>query len=398
MFFQLSVALCALVVLVNVEAQSTRTFASLPFYITKHREPVSAIDNLGPAQHTDFTTTGARYGHMHDETNFYAIYRDGGGSCALNNRTFWFFCDTSAYGQGTHTVQRFASNSAAVATNFNTPTVLRDFTLTGSTVAEAIPFMPEELENNNADYSQRWALWTYSNCVRVSESIGAHFWQVMKFRTNVNRSLMGNTLALYQQGNHSNNLIVSRDNKYMFTMDTYLYGTFANLVVNGYAYLYALDYTHSDRMDIHVARVPVTGIRYKSNYQYYDAGADTWSSTPPVADQRRRSAAVIKGTIGFYSGAMFYSEYHNAYLLVFMSNWADNQIRVLYSASPLGPWLGNNKVIYRTVQGPNGINYGGIVSPIYFNNALPQGKNLLLLYSYRDVTYVYPFAVIIRFA
>ncbi|KAK9251351.1 hypothetical protein V1507DRAFT_464708 [Lipomyces tetrasporus] len=48
----------------------------------------------------------------------------------------------------------------------------------------------------------------------------------------------------------------------------------------------------------------------------------------------------------YSTGFMFFSEYHNAYLLVCFSNRADSTFRVSYAPSPVGPWTTDDKVLH----------------------------------------------------
>ncbi|KAK9471443.1 uncharacterized protein V1510DRAFT_404127 [Dipodascopsis tothii] len=330
------------------------------------------------------------WGRLTDWSNPWSIYRDGGGSCTLGNRTFWFFDDTEAYAAD-GSFAGFASNSLAVANSFNHLGWLTDVTVNKSTgVFPAIPFTASEYVVRNSQTS-RYAIWTYTNCVEVSRTEAAHFWQVVKYTAANEYSTIGVTQAYYTLDEAANRLSVERPKQLYLDNTVYEYGAFGNIVIDGYAYLYGLDTIYSSRYDVHVARAPLTSIKDQSTWQYYDASTGTWSSTITHPSARRRSAAVIQGTMPFSSGAFFFSQYHNQYCLVFFNNWIDSTFRILFADTPVGPWDTNNKVLYKSDKGPKGYNYGGLATPIYFQrDGHIAGQRLMLSYSYQDSDGTYP--------
>ncbi|KAJ8103602.1 hypothetical protein POJ06DRAFT_217096 [Lipomyces tetrasporus] len=329
---------------------------------------------------------------MSDWASEYDIYRDGGGACSLYNRTFWVFCDTSAYSKTTGELVGFSSNSMTLAMNFSHPKDLKDFTMTPSTGWKpAIPFTDEEA-SCSTDPSQRYALWTYTNCVQLTQTRAMHFFKVEKFSSSDGQSATeyGNTMAIYTMDPDTNVITIERPEQYWFKNTTYGYGTFANVVVNNVAYLYGLDTTYSDNFDVHLATVPVGNETNRDYYRYYDAATGEFSSVMPVPTTRRQANAVIQGDEPFSSGTVFWSEYHNAFLLVFFNNYVDSTFRVLSAPSPVGPWNSSSTVLYRSTPGPGGYNYGGMAVPIYYQEPrMVAGQNLLLQYSYQNGSHTY---------
>ncbi|KAK9366114.1 hypothetical protein V1509DRAFT_306632 [Lipomyces kononenkoae] len=349
-----------------------------------------------------FTLSGVtNWGRMNDSMQEYNVYRDGGGSCSLYNRTFWVYSDSSAYSKTTGLFLGAASNSMTLAMDFNQPNKLKDFTLLPSTGwSPAIPFTEAEASvSRGGDTGTRYALWTNANCAQLTETRAMHFFKVQKFDNPSNSTYYGNTMAIYTMDPVNNVITIERPQQYWYSNTTYGYGSFATLVFNGIAYLYAIDATYGDNYDIHLAKVPVgheTDMRY---YRYYDAAAHGYSSTMPVPTERRQWAAVVSGTNSFTTGSVFWSEYHNAFLLVFFNDMVDSTFRVMSAPSPAGPWNESSAVLYDTVPGPRGYNYDGNASPIYYQQpGQVAGKELLLQYSYQDTKHTYPVALQVTFA
>ncbi|KAK9450015.1 uncharacterized protein V1518DRAFT_242880 [Limtongia smithiae] len=335
---------------------------------------------------------------MRDSSNEWDIYRDGGGSCSLANTTFFVFCDTGAYNESDELVA-FASNSLSVVTDFEDIGELADATMVESVQSKfaAIPFTTNEAKYNDLQ-STRYALWTYTNCIQINSSYALHFWGVHHYYNSTTSHYYGNTLSIYTLDEATNNITVARPFTLAFTSGRYPYGSFANLVVDDYVYLYATDSTYSDNYDIHVARCPKDSILDFTTCAYYDAAEDYWSSTIPVPTGRRQSAAIITNGTTFSSGSMYYSEYHQAYVLIYFSNMADNLFRLISSPTPLGPWNVTDTVLYNSTEGPLGYNYGGVAHPIYYQtDDQVAGQSVMLHYSYQDTNGTYPLAVKLEF-
>ncbi|KAK9365561.1 hypothetical protein V1509DRAFT_632694 [Lipomyces kononenkoae] len=335
---------------------------------------------------------------MEDPDNTLSVYRDGGGSCNIANRTIWFFCDTLGYENDTF--KAMTDNSLSVARSFDEPSLLSDATsnyLYSYGWQPAIPYTSVEYPVRNSP-SERFVLWTYTNCIQTSDTEAVQFFELTKYNSIFSTTYWGNTMAVLNLDTATNMLTVTRNQQVMFPNTTYSYGSFANMVVEGVAFLYALDTTYSGNQDVHVARVATWEMSNINMYEYYDASTKTWSYTQPQPTARRQSAAVISNWIPYSTGSMFYSEYHNAYLLIYFDGWADSTFRVSYAPSPVGPWTTNDQTLYTAPQGPRGYDYGGVGHAQFYQDDGPSGKSILLHYSYQDTSYTYPRAAKLTFA
>ncbi|KAK9358383.1 hypothetical protein V1504DRAFT_397017 [Lipomyces starkeyi] len=371
----------------------------IPSIITPYNK-TSPEYYTGDLQHSDFEVHEVLdWGHLEDYNNEYTLDRDGGGSCSLSNRTFWWFDDTIVSQSGSF--RGFTSNSVALVLNISHAGWLRDISASSTYgIFNAIPFTEEEAEINTSIFT-RYGIWTFTDCVVLSDTTAVHFWDVVQFTAGADIGPeavhRGTTMAMYTLDPDSNELTVTREEQYYYTTEQYAYGAFANVVVNGIAYLYALDGKYSDRQDVHLASAPVSELTDKSSWRYYDAASGTWSSTQPSPSERNASAAVISNSMPFSSGNIYYSEYHNQYLLVFFNNYVDNRFRVLSAPTPAGPWSTGNKVLFDTPQGVF-YNYGAQSTPVYYqtDGDIP-GKNLMLAFTYPDVGWKYPRAFKLKF-
>ncbi|KAK9327639.1 hypothetical protein V1520DRAFT_299032, partial [Lipomyces starkeyi] len=391
----LSHLIVALIACIACTLADTSPAASTTYPLPSVLTPARATDpqfSQSPLQHSSFSVNSmVEYGKMEDPLNSYILYRDGGGSCPIANRTLFFFCDTLAYQETGGTFVGATSNSVSLATNFSLPNILMDVSCTPATgINPAIPFTSAEAVLAGHP-SSRYALWTFTNCVPTGDNSSVHFWEVVKFTSTLSYYTKGNTMAQYSLNTTSNNFTVTRASQITFAPPTYMYGTFANVVVDGVAYLYGLDISYS-RNDVHLAMAPVSTITDLSTWEYYNASSQTWNSTMPVPTQREQSAAVIQNSIPFSTGTIFFSEYHNAFLLVFFDNYADSKYQVLSAPSPVGPWTTTNKVIWALTPGPGGFSYGGLAHSFYYTNDGPAGKSLMLHYSYRNTSATYAVA------
>ncbi|KAK9384660.1 hypothetical protein V1515DRAFT_610796 [Lipomyces mesembrius] len=369
----------------------------IPTYITPYKQTSPKFD-AGKLQNSNFEVHDVLdFGILKDYNNEYSLDRDGGGSCSLSNRTFWFFCDTIV-ADSTGAFRGFTSNSVALAMNYNHAGWLRDISASSTYgVFAAIPYTDEE-ESLSKDIFNRYAIWTYTNCVALSDTTAVHFWEVVQFSAGVDTISRGTTMAVYNLDPDKHELTVTREEQYCYTGERYAYGSFANVVVDGIAYLYALDATYSSRQDVHLACAPVSQLTDTSTWRYYDAASGKWSSTQPSPSERNASAAVISNSMPFSSGNIYYSEYHNQYLLVFFNNWIDNMFRVLSAPTPVGPWTTDNKVIFEAPEGKS-YNYGAQSTPVYYQTDGQQGgKDLMLAYTYQDLLSKYPKAMKLKFS
>ncbi|KAK7202370.1 hypothetical protein BZA70DRAFT_292336 [Myxozyma melibiosi] len=387
----------ALSVGASFAAAATPT-ASTSFSVPTYTNPVTWVKtkyNMGSMSRALKVSSTTELGQLYDPSNAWSIYRDDGGSCTLNNRTFFVFADTSGY-KANGDFAGFATTSMGMVEDFDEPNILKDFTLSDSVgYFSPIPFTTTEASYSN---SKRYAFWTYTNCVQLSGTTAAHFFNVQKFKSSSSSSYYGNTVARYSINSSTNKMTVTRQNEYAFSTSTYPYGSFANLVVNGVVYLYAIDKTYSSNYDIHVASVPVASFDDSTAYQYWNASSKTWSYTQPQPTQREKSSAVIQGTEPFSSGSMYYSEYHNQYFLVYFNNWVDSKFYAITAPTPLGPWNVTNSLLWATTKGDS-YNYGGNAHPI-FNQEPGElvGQSIGVHWAYQDSNGTYPKMGKINFA
>ncbi|KAK7207538.1 hypothetical protein BZA70DRAFT_264902 [Myxozyma melibiosi] len=365
---------------------TTTATASTQYAVPTYSNPVvwaSPKYNVGSMSRAISVSSKTEYGQMVDPDNTYTIYRDGGGSCTLYNRTFFIFDDTTGY-KTSGALGGFATNSIAMARDFSDPTSLKDFSMSDS-VGYFLPIPMTTAEATASKVtSKRYAFWTYTNCVQLSETSAAHFFLVNKYSSSTSDTFLGNTVAQLSINPTTNVMSAVRYTEFAFDNTTYPYGSFASMVVNGVAYLYGLDATYSSSYDVHVASVPVGRFWDSSKYQYWDASTSTWSYTQPIPTARRQSSAAIQGTMPFSSGTVFYSEYHNQYLLIFFNRWIDSTFRVITAPTPLGPWNITNSVLWKTTSGAS-YNYGGVAHPVYgSSDGSTIGQSLKVHFSYQD--------------
>ncbi|KAK9464218.1 uncharacterized protein V1516DRAFT_113655 [Lipomyces oligophaga] len=335
-------------------------------------------------------------GPITDPSNGYSVFRDNGGSCTLGNRTFFTFADANAYVGGTW--KTFKSAQSSFVTDFDTPEDMEDYTMsTESGAFQAIPFTSAESAVSGSP-SKRIAMWTWTNCIPLSSKKAMHFYSVQQFTTSSHSYSLGNTMAVYTLTSTTDPTIdITRASQIFFPNTTYGYGTFASVVVNDTIYLYGVDSLYSGNYDVHVARVSKTAASDITSYQYYDAGTATWGSTMPVPTARRQSAATVKGNMPFSTGTVYYSEYHNQYLMVFFNNWIDNKLRYNTAPTPLGPWTTSNQVLWVTPSGAS-YNYRAVAHPlIYASPGSTIGQKIAVHYSYQNGTFTYPMMGTVEF-
>ncbi|KAK9452494.1 hypothetical protein V1511DRAFT_513781 [Dipodascopsis uninucleata] len=370
------------VVSAAVTTSTAETSYPVPSIINQYGKTLSPSYSVGSTLHTNFKVYDTLdFGYLNDWSNGYKLYREAGGLCSLSGRNIWFLGKTKVLNKATGKTVSTVDSSGTISTTFQHAWTL-DFTANLTTgIFDPIPYTLAEQDANTKD-SSKVSLYSHAHCVQISDTEAAHFWMKSHHVDLVSSKTDGNTLAYYKLDPATNKLNVRRDSSVFFPYTTYSYGSFANVVVNGIAYLYAIDTRHLN-YDIHVAAVPVDKIKDIKSYTYYDASNGQWSSVQPLSDSRREKHAVVSYWLGFRSGSVFYSEYHNAYLMVFFSNLQDNKFRVFYSTTPVGPWKGPT-TIYSSKTGAL-LNDHGLATPIYYDNTydlLPSGKEILLTYTH----------------
>ncbi|KAJ8104112.1 hypothetical protein POJ06DRAFT_235081 [Lipomyces tetrasporus] len=135
-------------------------------------------------------------------------------------------------------------------------------------------------------------MWAYTIASKP-QRIEQYSLHLYKYDSLSSTSDWGNTMATLEFDPDAEMLTVTRDKQVTFPNTTYTYGSVASMVVDGVAFLYALDTTYSGKQDVHVARVAVDSLSQYDEYEYYDASTDIWIYTQPQPTGRRQSAAVI---------------------------------------------------------------------------------------------------------
>ncbi|KAK9313391.1 hypothetical protein V1524DRAFT_436183 [Lipomyces starkeyi] len=203
---------------------------ALPSYLTPVRPAPNPSYYVWPANNTDFVVESLEdFGKQEDPDNPLTIYRDGGGSCNIGNRTIWFFCDTLGYDNGTF--MAMTDNSLSVAQSFDEPSLLADATsnsLYSYGWQPAVPYTSEEYPWRNWP-SQRFTLWTYTNCIQTTATQAVQFFHVYKSNSYTSSSNWGNTMAILNLDPNTNMLTISRNEQVAFPNTTYSYGSFASI-------------------------------------------------------------------------------------------------------------------------------------------------------------------------
>ncbi|KAK9452846.1 hypothetical protein V1511DRAFT_118274 [Dipodascopsis uninucleata] len=386
------------VVSAGVTTSTASTAYAIPSIINNYGETVATALDVGTAVNTNFKVYETLdFGDLNDWSNGYSVYRGAGGLCSLSGRNFWFFGQTTVVNKATGNTVASVDTSGTISTTFEHAWTL-DFTSNLTTgIFNPIPYTLAE-QDANTDASSKVVLSSHSNCVQISATEAVGFWKREHYIDLISKETDGNTLAYYTLDTNSNKLSVVRDSELFFDTKGYQYGSFANVVVNGVAYLYAID-VNNGYWDLHVASVPVSTIRDITTYTYYDASSGEWSTSRPLCSGRRENAAVATYWLGFRSGSIFYSAYHNAFLLIFFANFQDNKFRLMYSSTPMGPWS-EPVEIYWSSSGSL-LNDHGIATQIYYDNtytAQPCGKEILLTYSYFYFEQEFAKAIKLKFA
>ncbi|KAK9327113.1 hypothetical protein V1520DRAFT_284033 [Lipomyces starkeyi] len=346
---QLQLGLLLAVVLIsalNISAATTAasTAFPVPSIITPHFDTDPSYEVLPPAKTGFVVAYVDDWGHLMDWSRSPRISTERQGIatfCSIQNRGFWFFGNTSTQDTVSQ-YTRFFSSSISLAKDFGHPGWIVD------DYAEwpSIPRSPEETEFEDI-YGMTFAAIPHTHCAVIAPSKAIQFWDM---RLDIcGGQTDGTSLVIYEFFPAFNVLKVTRPTMISLTPHEYRYGSFATVVVKGVVYLYALEISGSGAyQDVHVASAPSATIEDKSTWRYWDQGAGTWSPVEPLPTSRRQSAAVISLPPGIYfndGGSVFYSEYHNSYLLFFLTQDYVN-LRVKYSPTPLGPWSTNDQIVY----------------------------------------------------
>ncbi|KAK9481482.1 hypothetical protein V1527DRAFT_455965 [Lipomyces starkeyi] len=264
-----------------------------------------------------------------------------------------------------------------MALDFSHPSWIRGLSPRPESSWPAIPLTPSE-QFVSATYKKTYQFDTSAHCSLISGTSAVQFWNAWSYSAGTYNcySPSGSFLAIHTLDSATNKLTISRPGPvYQKLRKTYLYA-------------WDVYYPPSDDMggehdpggyhrDIHVAVAPTSTIADKSTWKYYDNRTRTFSSTEPLPTTRRSSAAIIILNDVSTSASIFYSEYHDAYLLVYAPFYPPG-IYVRFAPTPLGPWSsGGTKIMDPTQFGYTVVRYA-LASPIFFQTGGKAGQSLLL--------------------
>ncbi|KAK9321545.1 hypothetical protein V1517DRAFT_326175 [Lipomyces orientalis] len=281
-----------------------------------------------------------------------------------------------------------------MARNFSDPSEIYEISTRPGNPWSVIPLTRAENEVAKSP-NWRFRLTPHTHGAVINETSAIQFWDISACSGSCEKNA-GTTLIIYTFDSDTNTLTVSRPARvYQRFLKNYPYGSFAALTVQGTTYLYSWDpYSTSDenydgwQRDIHVASAPASSVEDKTTWRYYNNGTGTWSSTEPLPTPRRLSAAILSlddPPLGnkldyFLSGSIFYSAYHDAYLLVYVSTQY-LYFRVRYAPTPVGPWSQEGIIIWDPSSGFGGLDPTfGLASPVFSqtDDGSLGGKSLLL--------------------
>ncbi|KAK5992857.1 hypothetical protein PT974_06279 [Cladobotryum mycophilum] len=156
------------------------------------------------------------------------------------------------------------------------------------------------------------------------------------------------------------------------------YGTYGNVVKDGYAYLYGL----TDPKAVALARVPVDSVENRLKYEYFVNG--TWTSKIPAIND---TAAVVPnaGTAG--QGTYYYDDKHQSYVWIgqpYFAIWADFFITT--APSPEGPWIQPYK-LWSGVNGDGALPAYSLQAHPHFLRPTDDGIYVTWTQFFKETTY-----------
>ena len=348
-------------------SSSSSSSASPSVYIPKNVPPKGPVYDYGNSQSNTFAN----------------LYRDGGGGITINGINLMVFSDSYiTAGNTTDTLQQFVANTFAYCPPLSGtgPITFRDFSNNGYLVTE----VPVTSSDTPVVSGGRNAIWPSQSLIESTNAQGQPV--AVAIMPVIQNAKYGDIKYLYStlvevtvgQNGPSATRIVPK----LFDASEPTYGNFGlTKGMDGYTYLFANDAT-----GLKAARVPsspASAIYSRSNYQYYNGVS--WTSSIPTTGA---AANFFSFTYDFFgtqigpgSGEIFWSSYHNTYLLIFMDSSVSALFRVSYSLTGqiLGPYT-DPVNLYQTGRiGPNqSISYGGHSYP----GMDPSGNTLALSYTY----------------
>ncbi|KAK9372465.1 uncharacterized protein V1513DRAFT_238861 [Lipomyces chichibuensis] len=384
---------------------ATSTTFSVPNILTPHNE-FSPPFRVTPRNLGFSVASVSNEGYLHDDSinSSYTLTSGFQGYptfCSIQDRSFWFAGPVQIQDAQQQTVAS-TSSSVAMALDFSHPSSIRELSPRPESSWPVIPLTPAE-QFVSATYNQTYQFDATAHCSLINDTSALQFWDAWSYNSGLYNCFHtgGSFLVIYTLDPATNKLTVSRPAPvYQKEAIQYPYGSFSTLTVQGMTYLYAWDVyfppsddlggeedTGGNHRDIHVAVAPTSTIEDKSTWKYYDNRTGTFSSTEPLPTTRRSSAAIIilndfstEFANTFLSASIFYSEYHDAYLLVYAPIYPPG-IYVRYAPTPLGPWSSpGTKIMDPTQFGYNVVRYA-LASPIFFQTDGNGGQSLLLTLS-----------------
>ncbi|KAK9382363.1 uncharacterized protein V2V93DRAFT_322264 [Kockiozyma suomiensis] len=345
-------------------------------YSTPHYFPTTRY-RVTP-QYTDFTVSSVTYwGKVND---FHAQSSDNSSwvnsrrapltFCAIGDNSFWF---TGLQQSDDLTVP----TSMAISQSSTHPSYVSDYSaFDPSSLIYFIPQSPEEaaIEANTAKLSM-----PRTNCAMISATRAVQFWDSW-----VDFASRGSFLVQYDLKVSNNSLTVTRfkDLYGSVAENQYSYGLFASMKVNSVVYMYALDTSeYGNSQDIFVASAPAEKVVVKSTWRYWHNSTQSWSTEEPLAVKSHKLDAIysLSGSDTFAmgeslfsaGGSIFYSEYHSAYIMVYVSTDKTKYI-IEYAPTPVGPWSTLKKVLY--TDSKNSL-AAALVTPAMFSTPAAAGKS-----------------------
>ncbi|KAK9372086.1 uncharacterized protein V1513DRAFT_453515 [Lipomyces chichibuensis] len=405
MAYSILIIFITLLKLVFATATPVSTSFPVPSILTPHFED-SPSYSVTPRNVKFKVASVTNYGNLNDNSinSSYIIKTSFPPTlCSIQNRTFWFAGQTTIQDSSHFNLISSSITSVAIELTFSPPTSIRELsTRPEFSWSSVIPLTSTEKAISLA-YNQNTTFYPRVHSSFINGSSAIQFWDV-KSLSSLCHSNAGTTMIIYTLDSMTNTLTVTRPAPvYQKYNVQYEYGSFATLTVQGTTYLYSWDtFTIGDgwHKDVHVAAAPASSIADKSTWKYYNKGTQTWSSTEPLPTSRRQTAAILTlddvpdydGPDFFVSASIFYSKYHNAYLLVYTA--VDNRlVRVRYASTPVGPWSSPGIEILDGTPYSN--NFATVLaSPIISQtDGNVGGKSLLLTTNYPgNMTVVITFA------
>lgn len=319
------------------------------------------------------------YGSSWDP-NFPNMYRDGGGGITVAGVNLMTFSDTYTTNGGlTGSWTSFVANTYSYAgTNASDATMMKSFG-SGGKPNLAVSLLPNETFVGS---NGRYCIWPSNSLIPYNVGGQDVAVGVMPMLTNLVGGIMNlNYNTLVQVAMTATGPVTTRLVPALFYATEIPYGSFGLLKgPDGYTYLFAEDTT-----GLKAARVqslPAAAITKRTLYQYYNAG--NWTKQmPAIGDTSSNifnySANYFGTIVGPASGEIFFSPYHNTYVIVFMNGFVDGTFLAAYSTTGAitGPWT-KEQVIYQPPWPEASWNYAGHAYP----GMDPSGSTLTLSYTY----------------